>query len=51
VAFGSNLLGAAVGGILESMSFILGINALLLLVVVFYVLSFVFMKRGQDQAV
>jgi len=39
LAFGSNLLGAVVGGILESVSFVIGINALLLLVVVFYALS------------
>lgn len=45
LAFGSNLLGAAVGGVLESLSFVLGINALLLVVVVFYGLSRLFLNR------
>ena len=48
VAFGSNLLGAAVGGILESLSFVVGINTLLLLVIVFYLLSALTMKRFGD---
>jgi hypothetical protein len=39
LAFGSNLLGAAFGGTLESFSFVFGINALLLLVLLFYGLS------------
>lgn len=46
IAFGSNLLGAAVGGILEAGSFVVGINALLLLVLVFYALSMVAWKRS-----
>ncbi len=46
IAFGSNLLGAVVGGILESLSFIVGINALLLIVVLCYILSFVFIKKS-----
>ncbi|MEA3297864.1 MAG: hypothetical protein U9R56_08375 [candidate division Zixibacteria bacterium] len=46
IAFGSNLLGAAVGGILESVSFVVGINALLLLVIVFYALSLLTYKRS-----
>ncbi|MFQ5498430.1 MAG: spermidine synthase [Candidatus Zixiibacteriota bacterium] len=45
VAFGSNLLGAAVGGVLESLSFIVGINALLLIVVASYALSALFLKK------
>lgn len=49
VAFGSNLLGAAVGGILESLSFILGINALLLIVVAFYAASFFWLRQGQGE--
>jgi hypothetical protein len=44
-AFGSNLLGAAGGGLLESLSFIVGINALLLIVLVLYFLSYRFGKR------
>lgn len=35
-AFGSNLLGSAVGGVLESLSFIVGINALAILALAFY---------------
>ena len=50
IAFGSNLLGAAVGGILESVSFVVGINALLLLVIVFYALSFFTRKRSAAMA-
>ena len=46
LAFGSNLIGAAVGGILESLSFIIGINALLLIVVVCYAMSFVFYRKA-----
>ncbi len=44
-AFGSNLLGAAAGGILESISFVAGINMLLLIVIAFYSLSFLFRKE------
>jgi SAM-dependent methyltransferase len=44
-ALGSNLLGACAGGLLESLSFIFGIKALLLIVLGFYLLSFVF--RGK----
>ncbi len=50
LAFGSNLLGAAVGGVLESLSFVLGINALLLVVIVFYCLSFLFLKRDRSRS-
>ncbi len=46
IAFGSNLFGAVVGGILESLSFIIGINALLLIVVLSYLLSYVFLKKS-----
>jgi hypothetical protein len=45
LAFGSNLLGAAFGGILESISFVIGINMVLLVVAGFYSLSYVFIKR------
>jgi spermidine synthase len=47
LALGSNLLGAALGGLMESVSFVVGIKALLVLVFVFYALSYVFGKRGQ----
>jgi hypothetical protein len=39
VALGSNLLGAAVGGLLESLSFVTGVKFLLVLVALFYGLS------------
>ncbi|MDD5136402.1 MAG: hypothetical protein PHN63_03535 [Candidatus Omnitrophica bacterium] len=42
IALGSNLMGACVGGLLESLSFVMGIKALLVLVLVFYLLSYVF---------
>lgn len=40
LAFGSNLLGAAVGGLLESLSFLTGIRALLWLAAALYGLAF-----------
>ncbi len=46
LAFGSNLFGAVVGGVLESVSFIVGINALLLIVVLSYLLSYLFIKKS-----
>ena len=45
VALGSNLLGAGVGGILESLSFLTGIRALLLVVFVLYALSWATRKH------
>lgn len=50
IAFASNLLGSAVGGILEIFSFLLGIQSLLIFSLVFYILSifswdFVHMKN------
>lgn len=47
IALGSNLMGAAVGGLLEMMSFITGIRALLLAVFVLYVLSFLYLKGSK----
>lgn len=41
LAFGSNLIGAAFGGLAESLSFVFGIKALLLIVGVFYLMSFI----------
>jgi len=38
-ALGSNLIGALVGGLLESLSFVTGMRALVLLVAVFYALA------------
>jgi len=40
VALGANLLGALVGGVLQSLSFLVGMKALLLLVALFYALAF-----------
>ncbi|MCP4704614.1 MAG: hypothetical protein GY865_08385 [candidate division Zixibacteria bacterium] len=45
IALGSNLLGAACGGILESLSFIIGIELLLLIVGLFYILSWYYINR------
>lgn len=46
VAFGSNLLGAAVGGLLESVSFLIGIRSLLLVVLGLYALSYLALRYG-----
>lgn len=45
VALGSNLIGAAAGGILETLSFITGIKSLLIAVFLLYAASFCFLKR------
>jgi len=47
-ALGANLIGALVGALLQSITFITGIKALLLVVAVFYLLS-LFTAPGQDQ--
>ncbi len=51
-AFGSNLLGALVGGLLDSLSFAIGINALLIIAFVLYFLSLLTIERvpGRAQA-
>ena len=41
IALGSNLIGATTGGLLETLSFIVGIKALLILVFIFYTASLV----------
>ena len=46
LALGSNLLGACVGGLLESASFVVGIKALLLFVLAFYVLAYFSFNRS-----
>jgi hypothetical protein len=51
LALGSNLIGAAFGGLLESLSFVTGIKALLLMVLLFYFLSFVFLSKGRLTAI
>lgn len=47
IALGSNLLGASLGGLLESFSFITGIKTLLLAVLLFYILAFIFNKKAR----
>jgi len=42
IALGSNLLGASLGGLLESLSFVVGIKALLILVFALYFLAYLF---------
>ena len=46
-ALGSNLLGALVGGLLESLSMWIGLRQLLFLALAFYMLAFVFSYRKQ----
>jgi len=45
VAFGSNLIGSAIGGMLEALSFLLGIQALLYMSLALYAGSFIMKKR------
>ncbi len=45
LALGSNLLGAGVGGLLESLSFVLGINMLLVLVALLYLASWLALRH------
>jgi spermidine synthase len=45
LAFGSNLLGAGVGGILESVSFVTGIHMLIVLVAILYTASFLCLRQ------
>jgi len=47
IAFGSNLLGAGVGGLLESVSFITGIHSLLILVALLYAASWVSLRTSR----
>jgi len=49
-AFGSNLLGSLVGGLLESASFAIGINALVLLAGGLYLASLLTMRRQEQTA-
>ena len=44
-SFGSNIVGAVAGGLAQNVSFVIGLKALLLLAIVFYVLASVF---GRD---
>jgi hypothetical protein len=45
VAFGANLLGAMVGGLLEYGSLLLGYRSLMIVVAILYGLAFVFGRR------
>lgn len=46
IALGSNLLGTMLGGVLESVSFVAGIKALLLAVLTLYIFSYVSLRRN-----
>jgi hypothetical protein len=48
-AFGSNLMGAALGGLLEPLSFVTGIKALLLVVFSLYILSYLLLPEKRRQ--
>jgi hypothetical protein len=50
IAFGANLLGAMVGGILEYSSLILGYRSLLLVIALLYVFAFLFGRKHLLQA-
>lgn len=50
-AFGSNLMGAALGGLLEPLSFVTGIKALLLVVLLLYALSYLFSAQNRRQLI
>jgi hypothetical protein len=47
-ALGSNLLGAVVGGVLESISFWTGLRALLVVSVLLYIFSAIALRRGES---
>lgn len=50
-ALGSNLLGALLGGLAESLSLLTGLRALLLVTAVFYLLSFLALRREEVRVV
>ncbi len=43
---GSNLIGALIGGLLESLSFVTGIRALIILVGLFYLMAILLRPRN-----
>jgi hypothetical protein len=49
-AYGSNLLGAVIGGSLEYFSLVMGIKFLLILTLAFYALAFVFLVTSSPKA-
>jgi hypothetical protein len=50
IAFGTNLLGAMVGGVLEYSALVVGYRSLLVLAAVLYLLAFAFGRRSQETA-
>ena len=50
-ALGSNLIGAVVGGLLESLAFVTGVRALVLLVGLFYMLALWLQPRNPSSRV
>lgn len=50
-AYGSNLVGAVIGGSFEYFSLVMGIKLLLVLTFLFYALAFVFLKTGSARPV
>jgi spermidine synthase len=46
-AFGSNLLGALVGGLLDSLSYLIGIKALVIVAALLYLMSFAMMRKSK----
>lgn len=50
-AFGSNLLGSLVGGLLESLSFLVGIQALVLVAALLYLMSLITMGKASVENV
>ncbi|HET9312117.1 MAG TPA: spermidine synthase [Actinomycetota bacterium] len=50
IAFGTNLLGAMVGGVLEYSALVVGYRSLLVLAAVLYLLAFAFGRRSQEAA-
>jgi hypothetical protein len=49
-AYGSNVLGAVLGGAAEYLSLLMGFRFLLALALAFYVVVFVLLRRGEDTA-
>ena len=45
-ALGSNLIGSLIGGLLESLSFVTGIRALIILVGLFYLIAILLRPRN-----
>jgi len=50
LAFGSNLIGAVIGGLLEYLSFLFGIRMLVLVTMALYLCSFIFLRKSVRNA-